>query len=101
MRDFIKQVPPRSFAATSGVYLGPMQCQERQRFVASILRLLSNAMAGIAIANTRSEAWREATKETQKTARMHWLLSTGIGKSTGDRCVNLAHSPSPGGESLT
>jgi hypothetical protein len=44
-----------------------MPCEERDRLLAIYLAaLVENAVAGRTIGNVRSEAWREATKETRR-----------------------------------
>lgn len=61
-----RAIMPRSTAAVRlGVYSSPVPCEERQRlervYIDSVRR---NAKAGAHVLNTKSDEWREATKET-------------------------------------
>jgi hypothetical protein len=52
--------------ATMGVYSSPVPCEERKRLEKIYFDAVrNNAIAGAHILNTKSEAWREATKETR------------------------------------
>jgi hypothetical protein len=49
-----------------GVYSRPVPCEERKRFEQVYLDAVrKNVMSGARILNTKSEAWREATKKTR------------------------------------
>ncbi len=48
------------------VYSSPVLCEERQLLAKVYLDAVrKNSIAGMRILNTKSEAWREATKETR------------------------------------
>jgi hypothetical protein len=52
--------------APSGVYSSPVPCEQRRRLATVYLDAVrKNGMAGAHIMNTKSKAWREATKETR------------------------------------
>jgi len=56
----------RSTAAPSGVYSSPVPCEERKQLAKVYLDAVrKNSIAGMRILNAKSEAWREATKETR------------------------------------
>ncbi len=53
-------------AVPLSVYSSPMPCEERKRLAKVYLDAVrKTSIAGLRILNAKSEAWREATKETR------------------------------------
>jgi hypothetical protein len=78
-----------------GVYSRPVPCEERKRFEQVYLDAVrKNVMSGARILNTKSEAWREATKETRAACEQECRRLLNRSRQFRAECVRLVQSAS-------